>query len=154
GLYPLPNFASSSRYNYQVPLVGITDSDAVMLNLNKTFNMKNQMNGQLGFQKSSADTPSIFGFLDTTDTTGLNTTVNFSHRFTTRFFARFGFQYSRLTTRTTPFFANGKGGNISGNAGILGNNQDPSNWGPPTLGFSSGISALTDANSSLDRNQT
>src|SRR6185437_7586712 len=39
-------------------------------------------------------------------------------------------------------------------AGISGNNQDPPNWGPPTLVFSSGIASLSDAQSSFNRNQT
>ena len=26
--YPLPNFAADSRYNYQIPLVGISNQDA------------------------------------------------------------------------------------------------------------------------------
>jgi hypothetical protein len=36
----------------------------------------------------------------------------------------------------------------------VGNNQEPSNWGPPALTFSSGIAGLSDAQSSFDRNQT
>ena len=40
----------------------------------------------------------------------------------------------------TPYFANGT--NVSGDAGITGNNQDPVNWGPPALTFSSGIAGL------------
>jgi hypothetical protein len=44
--------------------------------------------------------------------------------------------------------------NISGEAGITGNNQDPINWGPPTLIFSSGIASLSDAESAFDRNET
>jgi outer membrane receptor protein involved in Fe transport len=51
-----------------------------------------------------------------------------------------------------PNFANRT--NISGEAGITGNNQDPTNWGPPTLIFSSGIASLSDAESSFNRNQT
>src|SRR5262249_2004078 len=51
----------------------------------------------------------------------------------------------------TPFFANRK--NISGEAGISGNNQEPLNWGPPSLGFST-ISGLSDGQQSLSRNQT
>ena len=35
--------------------------------------------------------------------------------------------------------------NVSGEAGITGNNQEPQNWGPPQPDFSSGIASLTDA---------
>ena len=39
-------------------------------------------------------------------------------------------------------------------AGISGNNQDPINWGPPALNFSSGIAALNDGQSSFNRART
>ena len=40
---------------------------------------------------------------------------------------------------------------MSGDAGITGNNQDPANWGPPSLGFSS-IAGLSDALPNFNRN--
>jgi trimeric autotransporter adhesin len=43
---------------------------------------------------------------------------------------------------------------VSGEAGISGNNQEPQNWGPTALNFSSGITSLTDAQQSFNRNQT
>jgi hypothetical protein len=39
--------------------------------------------------------------------------------------------FSRLSTHNTPYFANGA--NVSAEAGITGNNQEPVNWGPPAL---------------------
>ena len=151
-LYPLPNFTGSSRYNYQIPSVSVANQDAVMTNLNKTFSMKDQVFGSFGYQHTSGTTPNIFDFLDTNGTDGLNASVNLNHRFTNRFFARFGFQYSRYSVRVTPYFANRE--NVSGQAGIVGNNQDPLNWGPPNLSFSSGISGLTDGLEDFMRNQT
>ena len=59
------------------------------------------------------------------------------------FFLTTGYQFSRLRTQVTTNFENRI--NISGEAGITGNNQDPANWGPPTLIFSSGIASLSDA---------
>ena len=49
----------------------------------------------------------------------------------------------RQTNDSTPYFANRA--NVSGDAGIAGNNQEPVNWGPPGLIFSSGIAGLTTA---------
>ena len=40
-----------------------------------------------------------------------------------------GTQFSRSSARTTSFFADRR--NVSGEAGITGNNQEPVNWGPP-----------------------
>jgi hypothetical protein len=150
--YPLPNFASSPRYNYQIPIVGTSDQDSVMTNLNKVISQKDQIGGTFAYQRTSGRTPNIFDFTDTSGTSGINTSIYFSHRFTTRFFARFAFQYSRLSSHTTPYFANRE--NVAGEAGILGNNQDPLYWGPPSLTFSSGIAGLSDGQQSLNRNQT
>jgi len=67
-------------------------------------------------------------------------------------FAHFQVQYSRESVRSTPYFANRE--NVSAAAGISGNDQDPANWGPPTLVFSSGILGLSDVQNSFNRNQT
>ena len=53
--------------------------------------------------------------------------------------------------KSFPNFANGT--NISGNAGITGNNQDPANFGPPTLNFST-VNGLSDGQSSHNRTET
>ena len=44
--------------------------------------------------------------------------------------------------------------NVSGAAGITGNDQDPADWGPPALNFSQGFAALSDGNSAFNRNRT
>src|SRR5205823_10238015 len=73
-------------------------------------------------------------------------------RYTQRMFGTLKYQYSRGSTRVTPYFANVR--NIAGEAGITGNNQEPLNWGPPRLSFASGISGLFDGQQSFTRNQT
>jgi hypothetical protein len=65
---------------------------------------------------------------------------------------RFRYQFTRLTTEVTPYFANRT--NVAGEAGIGGNNQDPINWGPPRLIFSSGATGLGSAQAALNRSQT
>src|SRR5262249_23920069 len=82
-------------------------------------------------------------------TFGINTAVQWATRPTQRFSATFRYQFSRQSTRITPYFANHL--NVSGIAGITGNNQDALNWGPPALNFSGGISALSDAQYSFNR---
>ena len=150
-LYPSPNFNSAS-YNYQIPIVSGITTDDVQSRLSKTLSPKNQVNGLFAYQRTSSQNPTLFGFRDTGDTSGINTNFNWQHRFSQRMFSRFGLQFSRAATRATPFFANRE--NISGEAGITGNNQDPLNWGPPSLSFSSGISGLYDGQQSYTRNQT
>ena len=152
GLYPIPNFDGNAGYNYQVPILSPTHRDALQSRVAKTLNSRNQVYGQFNFQSTRMDNPNVFGFLDTTDILGINTGANWSHRLNQRWFLNLGYQFSRLSTRVTPYFENRE--NVSGQAGISGNNQDPMNWGPPALNFSSGIAGLSDAQSSFNRSQT
>jgi hypothetical protein len=151
-LYPLPNFTGGGGFNYQAPLTTTTHMDALQSRVNEVISPSNQLFGIFALQSTRSDTPSIFNFLDGGRTLGLNATANWRHRFTNRLFGTFGIQFTRQTTRTTPFFENRE--NISGDAGILGNNQDPTYWGPPSLSFFNGIQSLSDAIPAFDRNQT
>jgi hypothetical protein len=151
-LYPLPNITGNPRYNYQIPIVSNTHQDALQLRFNKFVNFKNQVYGDFAYQSVRADSPNLFGFDDTRDVLGFNGGVHWSHRFSQRVILSLGYRFSRLSTRITPYWENRE--NVSGDAGITGNDQDPMNWGPPSLTFSSGIAGLSDSQSSFDRNQT
>jgi hypothetical protein len=122
------------------------------LRMNKLLNRKDSLSGLFSFQGSRTSAPNVFGFLDTTDVLGLNASTTWFHRFNQHLSQNLTYQYTRSATRATPYWANRT--NISGNAGINGNDQDPTDWGPPTLGFSSGITGLTDGLSAHNRNQT
>ena len=150
--YPLPNFTGSSSFNYQIPVIGATHQDSMQARLNKTLGRKNQLSGVFALQSTRSDNPNLFGFLDTNSSLGINANANWRHSFTPRFFTNLGFRFSRQAVRITPFFENRL--NVSEVAGITGNNQDPVNWGPPTLNFFNGITDLTDALPSFNRNQT
>ena len=151
-LYPLPNFLGSTQYNYQIPVVTPTHQDSLQSRVNKQVGRKDQLFGLLAFQSTRSNSPSVFGFLDSTRSLGLNTNANWRHSITPRLYLTLGAQFSRYAITTTPFFANRQ--NISGLAGITGNLQDPANWGPPSLNFASGIASLTDAQYASNRNQT
>ena len=151
-LYPLPNFNGGTRYNYQVPIVSNAHQDALQSRFNQTVNAKNQLYGIFAFESVRQDSPNLFGFVDTTDVLGINTAISWQHRLNQQLFMTPGYRFSRLRTRIKPYFENRE--NISGNAGITGNNQDPVNWGPPALTFSSGIAELSDGQSAFNRNET
>jgi len=149
--YPLPNSSSNPIYNYQVPLVGATHVDNLNVRVNQTINNKNQVNGLFAMTSVRQDNDNILGFLDTTDVLGFNTNATWSRRFSSRVFSTFTVAFSHQSVRVTPFFANKQ--NVSGAAGITGNDQDALNFGPPTLAFGSGIQSLTDGNYTLNRTQ-
>jgi hypothetical protein len=151
-LYPLPNISGASGYNYQVAVLNSSHQDVVQTRLDKTLGRKDQLNGAFNLQSTRAGNVSLFGFVDTTDTLGINSSINWAHRLKPRVFVYASYRFSRLRTLVVPNFENRQ--NISVAAGITGNDQDPADWGPPTLSFSSGMAALTDANSSFNRNRT
>jgi hypothetical protein len=151
-LYPPAMFASSGRYNYQIPIISTTHHDGIQSRLNRILGRSNFLSGSLDFQSTRSKRPNLFGFLDNADSSGINASANWRRSFTMRLSMNFGYQYSRLAMRSTPFFSNRR--NVSGEAGISGNNQDPINWGPPNLSFSGGATALSDGQASFNRNQT
>jgi hypothetical protein len=151
-LYPLPNATGNARYNFQAPILSPTHQDALQTRLSKTIGRSNQIFGSFNFQSIRVSNPNLFGFVDNSSSLGLNANLNWTHRINNEWFLNVGYQFSRLAEHVTPFFANRQ--NISGDAGITGNNQEPRNWGPPGLTFSSGIAGLSDQQSSVDRNET
>lgn len=151
-LYPTPDIAGNSLYNYQIPVLNSTHQDSVFLRLDKTLGRRDELYGSFNFRSTRGSAGDLFGFVDKTDTLGINTNINWSHRFNQRLFLFSSYRFSRLRTQIVPYFENRQ--NISGDAGISGNNQDPANWGPPKLSFSSGITPLMDQQSSFNRNRT
>ncbi|MBI3208324.1 MAG: TonB-dependent receptor [Candidatus Solibacter usitatus] len=150
-LYPLPNFSGNSRYNYQIPLISGMHQDDLQTRIMKQ-RKKEFFSGSFAWQNTRTDNTNLFGFLDTSRNTGMNSTANWRHGFSPRTLLNFGIQFSRQSMALTPFFANRR--NVSGEAGISGGNQDPINWGPPAIVFSSGIDTLNDAPYSRRHNQT
>ena len=151
-LYPLPNIPGIPQYNFQIPVLNGTHQDIVQARLDKTIGKRDQVYGNFNSQSTRADSVNLFSFVDTTDTLGLNANINWSHRLNQHLFLYAAYHFSRLRTQVDPEFANKQ--NISGDAGVTGNNQDPENWGPPALSFNSGIVALSDAQSEFNRNLT
>ena len=151
-LYPLPNNEGGRRYNYQIPVIGAVHQDSLQSRFNKAVKRNHQLSGSLDFQSVRTDTANLFGFLDKGVSTGVNASVSWRRTFSMRLLFTAGYQFSRLAVRNTTFFQDRR--NISGEAGILGNNQEPMNWGPPDLFFAGGTAALSGGRPSFNRNQT
>jgi hypothetical protein len=151
-LYPLPNLSGVPGYNFQVPVLNSNHQDVVQLRMEKTLGRRDSLNGGFNLNSTRAGNVNLFDFVDTTDTLGINSNVNWTHRLKPQVFIFTSYKFSRLRTLVKPNFEDLE--NVSGDAGITGNDQDPADWGPPALGFSSGIAGLSDANSMFDRSQT
>lgn len=150
-LYPLPNLAGSSRYNYETSLFSDTHQDALQSRLDKSIGHRDSFYGGFAFQSSRGYAENLFKFVDTTNTLGLDTNVNWQHRYARQVFVTLTYHLTRQRTELRPQFAGAS--NISGNAGISGNDQQSREWGPPALSFSS-IAGLSDGNSEFNRNRT
>jgi hypothetical protein len=151
--YPLPNLAGNANYNYQIPVLNGTHIDAPQIRMNRDIGSSgDSISGSFALESTREDTTNLFGFRDNTATLGLNTTINYDHRFANNLYAHLTYRFSHSRNEVTPFFENLV--NVAGDAGLTGVNQNPANWGPPTLIFSSGIASLTDAQSQFNRNET
>ena len=150
--YPLPNLLGSTDYNYQTQVLSSTHTDALQSRLDKSLGRRDQVYGGFAFQSVRSNSENLFHFLDTTNTLGIDSNVNWSHRFPHQVLLELGYRFSRLRTEIRPNFADMR--NVSGDAGITGNEQRPTNWGPPSLSFSSGIAGLSDGISAFNRNRT
>ena len=130
--------------------------DSFQVRLNRMLNSKNFLNGIIAYQRIDSTTPnqSGFGFIDHSLQSGQRETGSWRHVFTRQVTGLFTAEFTRFARTLTPNFANVE--NISGEAGITGNDQTPLNWGPPSLNFSggSGIAGVSDQQDSLVRNQT
>ena len=151
--YPLPNVDAGGRFNYQAPVLETRHQDAAQARVSQTSSGgTNQIFGTLALQRTTTDAGNVFGFTDSSRASGIDTTVNWSHRFSQLLSLRVRYQFTRLTNTVTPFFANRT--NVSGEAGIAGNDQDPINWGAPRLLFSSGVAGLGSVQAASNRNYT
>ena len=126
-----------------------THQDSLQSRFYHNLGRKDQFNGGFAFQSTRSDNVNMFGFVDQTGTLGMNGNVQWSHRLKPRVFLYTNYSFARTRTEVTPNFENRV--NVSGNAGITGNDQNGANWGPPTLNITDGTAGLSDANSSFNR---
>jgi len=140
--YPRADAAASGRFNYQAPLITGTRQDALRSRVAYRFNPRHQIGGGGSFQRTAADTASLFRFADARDVSVIDGQASWTWNRSrnTTITARYGF--TRTKSEVVPFFSNRL--DVSGLAGITGNDQDPRNWGPPTLTFGTDLAGLTD----------
>jgi hypothetical protein len=133
GYYPQPN-VTGDGYNFQTPLFVTTKTDTATTRLQHQFrNGREQFQGVLSYNRNTTEAANLFSLVDTTQNTNLNVDINHSHRINQFLFLRSRYQFIRGTNDVTPAFSNVA--NVSGMAGIQGNDQSPVNWGPPSLSF-------------------
>ena len=110
------------------------------MRLTQRVTARDQLSASVSYQRTSTDTSSVFGFVDSNRTGNLDVAVNWSRRFSPLLTLRPRYQQTRLSTDVVPYFASRT--NVSGEAGITGNDQNPQNWGPPALVFGNGMAGV------------
>ncbi|HET9361067.1 MAG TPA: carboxypeptidase regulatory-like domain-containing protein [Vicinamibacterales bacterium] len=150
--YPAATAGATGRYNYEALTLRATRSISVQTRLTQVINNRNQIQGSVSYQHSGTDSTTLFGFEDENVAPAADVQVNWSHRFGLLASSRVRYQLTQQRSEAIPYFAYRT--NVSGEAGITGNNQEPANWGPPALSFASGIAGLSDGLPGLDRNLT
>jgi hypothetical protein len=150
-LFPSPNLTGDNGFNFQAPVLTTTTQTLLTTRVTQALNTATLLNGQVAYQHSTTDRTTLFGFNDASLVSGLDASANLTRRMTRNLNLRLRYQFTGVTNQTTPFFANRT--NVSGDAGILGNDQSPANWGPPSLQFLT-ITGLSDAVPVFSRDDT
>ena len=142
GYYPRPTVDSPQGLNYQAPILSAIRQDSVQSRVTQVINQRNQIFGTGAYQRSTTSATTLFRFNDVTESSATDIAVNWNRRVSQFLQLRTRYQFTRQSSTVTPHFANVT--NVSGEAGITGNNQEPINWGPPALAFST-MAGLSDA---------
>lgn len=150
--YPKPNLEAGVLHNFQTPVVTSERRSRVQTRLSQALDARNLLAAQFSYRRTTSDDTTLFGFNPSRRGAALDARIRWSNQAPYRARLGIGYRFSRLANDVVPHFANVA--NVSANAGIVGNNQDPVNWGPPTLEFSGGLATLTDAAYSTSRDTT
>lgn len=138
--YPSPNIEPGGRFNYQLPVITATHQDNGQFRATQNLNARNSLSGTFAYSRTKVDTNNIFNEPDSTVITAFDTSINWNRRFSQLTQMRARYQLTHSSNNTTPYFSGRT--NVSGEAGITGNDQTPPNWGPPSLSFSSGFAGF------------
>ncbi|HKV46739.1 MAG TPA: carboxypeptidase-like regulatory domain-containing protein [Candidatus Acidoferrales bacterium] len=137
--YPMPNVSNVPGINYEAS--GLTNQhfDALQSRLSKYKN-RNQFFGNFDYQhQASQNDANIFGYQNGSNSQGIDGAVSWQHVYRPGglgyLTTNFKYEFNRLASSQNPFFAFRT--DVSGDAGIQGNDQSPAYWGPPNLGFTS-----------------
>ncbi|HEV1287683.1 MAG TPA: TonB-dependent receptor [Bryobacteraceae bacterium] len=141
---PFPNQAvATTNQDYRLIAANPNNNQALNTRLNATLTPKDNLAFVFNWQGRNATNHQYFGCCDTTSGNGFNTNLTWRHRLGTRSFESITINFNRNTTIGTPYFET-FGQNVASELGIQGTSQSPTNYGPPTLGFTN-FSSLNDS---------
>jgi hypothetical protein len=149
--FPAATYPQVTVQNYQIVTNSKSRSDNLGFRQNIPISRKDRLNFSANYQMSTGNNPTLFGFRDTSDSSGLSSSAGWSHSFKPRFNSNFTWNFSRSISKNAPFFAYSQ--DLATQLGITGTSHDPIAYGPPSLSFTN-FGGLSDGNASTNRNQT
>ncbi len=141
--YPQAGRTTGAGYNIESPIIRNLHRDAWFLQLTKIIGA-GHLAAELRTERVRGDESSLFGFLDRNRSGGEKTTVSWVPGRPVNWQGQFSVSLDRHYERVLPYFAEVR--DVAGEAGIVGADARPEDWGPPSLFFSGGMSGLRDVN--------
>ncbi len=148
--FPMPNQPGQVR-NYQILASTPQNTDNFGVRTFTSVTRKDRLGGGFNLQQRSSQNTQLFGYQDELDGRGLSANAMWTHNFKPSLIGNLRWNFSRNTSNTLPYFANGA--DVAAQLGITGTSGNPVNYGPPNLSFTN-FGGLTDASAALARNQT
>lgn len=148
--FPLPLYSNIVQ-NYDISPSNPSHARSFAVRLNGRVDTHNTLNFNQQFNFNGSGAEQLFGFKDTSSGYGLSSSAGWTHIFKPRFNNNASLTFSRSISRAVPYFAYKT--NVAGELGIVGPDQTPQAWGPPTLSFTN-FGSLSDGDYSSTRNQT
>jgi trimeric autotransporter adhesin len=148
--FPLPQFTGVVQ-NYTITPSTPSNTSAIGLRLNGPLTPKDTLSVNQQYSGNSSTSEQLFGFKDKANGYGLSSTVGWRHTFKPRLNNNATIAFSRSYSQSNPFFANKT--NIEGDLGLVGPDESPVDYGPPSLSFTN-FGSLSDGTYSLNRSQT
>ena len=78
GYYPQPTRESDGRYNYEVPILSLLRQESLQSRLTQNVNQRNQIFGNVSYQRTTTDANTLFGFEDQNRASAIDTQVNWT----------------------------------------------------------------------------
>ena len=137
---PLPNQPGLTR-NYRLIASNPSNTQNLNARVNTNVTQKDTLAVAFNLQERNSQPFEPYGCCNSTDGQGINTNINWRHRFGNRSFNALRLAFNRNTTTGVPFFTD----NVASQIAIAGASEDPRNFGPPNLSFAN-FSGLSDSN--------
>ena len=134
---PLPNQPGTTR-NYRLVASNPSNTENLNTRVNTNVTQRDTLALTFNLQERNAQSFEPYGCCDATTGQGINTNINWRHRFGNRSFNNVTINFNRNTTTAVPFFTS----SVTSPIAIGGASTAPEDFGPPNLSFTnfSGLS--------------